>query len=596
MRIERLTIRDFRSLAAVSIELDPHVTVLVGANNAGKTSILDALAAVLNFRGGLVFSEQDFRSTDASKSARAAPPIQVELAIAPGAGARFVPGELGERAAQINSDSEERYFLRLETRWNFDPSVAGLETTLVELRADGQVLGRLGRFPFVESLPLHPFGTERDLKRGLSGRWSDWGRILADARPSPEVRTRAMGRFQGASTYLVKNTPGLDTVREALGDAGTITGIGAMDVKLSAAPDDVDELLRRVGIELRLPGALRSFAGERHGHGTQGALLFAVYRLHAQRLCAGRETVCPVMTVEEPEVHLHPTAQRALGNALALLPGQVVMTSHSPEMVTARVRPILVRSCKGTATAKNGVWTSLVAAHPRALFARCLLLVEGMEALSLSLCAQALNFDLHERGVEVVDVRGQGNLLPLWETFGPVGFDLPTACLADGDAPQFLAAFIGKLHSTKRIASKPALAEQHKVLLKNAYFVTKRGRNIEEALVEDTEADVDAELHRLTAQDFAAWRSLHSLQRLSAPRCNRANALRSKRLSKLTPGLSLVSDLTDQEARVERLARNKSVIPDVIRALTVNGTDSSRIPPGFRQALQWVERATRVSR
>lgn len=593
MRLERLTVRNLRAIAAVEIRLDPRVTILVGTNNAGKTTVLDALAAILGFRGGLAFSEQDFRSTDPSRSARSAPPIEVEIEIAPSTGPRFLPGELGQQTAQVVAGGNERYFLRLETRWNVDPTVAGLASTLVALRADGHVLTTLGRFPFGDAIPLHPFGSERDLRRGLSGRWSDWGRIVAEARPPADVRSRVMARLRTASSFLVKNSPGLDRIRGALGEAGTITGIGAMDVTLSAAPDDVDELLRRVAIELRLPGARRTFAGERHGLGTQGALLFAVYRLHAQRLAQARGGVSPVMTIEEPEAHLHPTAQRALGAALTTLPGQVVMTSHSPEMLISNVQPVLLRNEGGTAEARTAPWTADVAANPRALFARCVLIVEGMEALALDLCARALGFDLHERGIEVVDARGQGNITRLWQAFGPVGFNIPVACLGDGDVQQHLDAFLVALRAGGVITQHPAPNLRHRVLAQHAYFVVKKGRNLEEALVEDYEADVDAVLLASTGETFATWRASNASSLLADKRCNRVNALRGARRRQLKQRISRVADLSDREARIDRLARQKAAIPDVLRALTLNGTDAKRIPVGFRNALRWVERRTR---
>jgi energy-coupling factor transporter ATP-binding protein EcfA2 len=592
VRIERLTIRNLRAIADVSIELDPRVTVLVGTNNAGKTTILDALAAVLGFRGALAFSEQDFRSTDPSRSARTAPPIEVEISIAPTTGPRFIAGELGQQVPQVTPNGE-RYFLRLETRWGADPSVAGLSSTLLVLRADGQVLHTLGRFPFSDAIPLHPFGAERDLRRGLGGRWSDWGRIVAESRPPADVRTRVISRLQSASKFLVKNSPGLDTIRGALGEAGTITGIGAMDVNLSAAPDDVDELLRRVAIELRLPGARRAFAGERHGLGTQGALLFAVYRLHAERLANGRPGVSPIMTIEEPEAHLHPTAQRALGAALRRLPGQVVLTSHSPEMVTASVKPVLVRNERGTARARTAPWSADIAANQRALFARCLLIAEGLEALALDVCARSLGFDLHERGIEVIDARGQGNIVRLWQTFGPLGFEIPVACLADGDVPQNLTTFLNALRAGGRIAQLPAPNARNRALSQHAYFVVKVDRNIEEALVEDHAADVDAVLLTSTGLTHADWRTACATNLLSQKRCNRANALRSARRPRLIHQTSTIADLSDEEARIERLSREKAAIPALLRDLTVGGTDATRLPVGFRNALRWVERNTR---
>jgi predicted ATP-dependent endonuclease of OLD family len=137
MRIESLRIRNLRAIADITIQLDRRVIVLVGANNAGKTTILDALAAIVGFRGGIAFTEQDFRSTDPTRSARAAQPIEIEIEIAPSDGSRFVAGELGQQSPQIRADGQERVRLRLQTRWDADPSVAGLATTLTTLRVDG---------------------------------------------------------------------------------------------------------------------------------------------------------------------------------------------------------------------------------------------------------------------------------------------------------------------------------------------------------------------------------------------------------------------------------------------------------------------------
>ena len=44
MRIDRLHIQNFKKFEALEIELNPHFTLLVGENGAGKTSLLDALA------------------------------------------------------------------------------------------------------------------------------------------------------------------------------------------------------------------------------------------------------------------------------------------------------------------------------------------------------------------------------------------------------------------------------------------------------------------------------------------------------------------------------------------------------------------------
>ena len=46
MKIERIQLRDFKPFEQLELELDPNVTLLIGENGAGKTSVLEALSIV----------------------------------------------------------------------------------------------------------------------------------------------------------------------------------------------------------------------------------------------------------------------------------------------------------------------------------------------------------------------------------------------------------------------------------------------------------------------------------------------------------------------------------------------------------------------
>ncbi|HBL31137.1 MAG TPA: ATP-binding protein, partial [Acidobacteria bacterium] len=47
MRIDRLTLRNFKKFEELTLDLHPRFTVLVGENGSGKTTLLDALAVSL---------------------------------------------------------------------------------------------------------------------------------------------------------------------------------------------------------------------------------------------------------------------------------------------------------------------------------------------------------------------------------------------------------------------------------------------------------------------------------------------------------------------------------------------------------------------
>jgi putative ATP-dependent endonuclease of OLD family len=60
MRIKHLTIRNFRSIQTLAVDL-PQVCALVGPNNAGKSNLLDAIRRVL---GGAWLRVSDFGPDD----------------------------------------------------------------------------------------------------------------------------------------------------------------------------------------------------------------------------------------------------------------------------------------------------------------------------------------------------------------------------------------------------------------------------------------------------------------------------------------------------------------------------------------------------
>jgi putative ATP-dependent endonuclease of OLD family len=48
--ITDIRIQDFRALNDVCLNLSPSLTVLIGANNSGKTSVLEAIASAFGWR------------------------------------------------------------------------------------------------------------------------------------------------------------------------------------------------------------------------------------------------------------------------------------------------------------------------------------------------------------------------------------------------------------------------------------------------------------------------------------------------------------------------------------------------------------------
>lgn len=120
-----------------------------------------------------------------------------------------------------------------------------------------------------------------------------------------------------------------------------------VNVSIQVTPPEIERILE-LGTELHLDDGLRTLA-ERKGHGLQRAVLFALLRAWAKVLRAAsvrgtgeaqsprRASESTYFAIEEPELFLHPHAQRQLHKALRDLAGspehQVFLCTHSTYFV-----------------------------------------------------------------------------------------------------------------------------------------------------------------------------------------------------------------------------------------------------------------------
>ena len=79
MYLKEVTIKNFRSLKNVHISFDD-TTILIGENNTGKSTILDAIRIGLNKAiGRTSFDDYDFYMDDKIKSPRDSEGIKITL-------------------------------------------------------------------------------------------------------------------------------------------------------------------------------------------------------------------------------------------------------------------------------------------------------------------------------------------------------------------------------------------------------------------------------------------------------------------------------------------------------------------------------------
>lgn len=130
MRITRIRIENFRSIQSLDLTLG-ETTVFFGANNTGKSAIVDALRIVLSRRWGqrgTGFTEHDVHRTDDGADPRRLPPVTILLVMeepAPGTWDADMVAALEDILA-VMPDGRNILSLRVTCAWSeekeaFDP-------------------------------------------------------------------------------------------------------------------------------------------------------------------------------------------------------------------------------------------------------------------------------------------------------------------------------------------------------------------------------------------------------------------------------------------------------------------------------------------
>jgi putative ATP-dependent endonuclease of OLD family len=195
------------------------------------------------------------------------------------------------------------------------------------------------------------------------------------------------------NTSVIGANAGLTEVMKKIADAGRLVPLDSADpVALEAIPTRVFDMVGKIQVHLKSSQGAK-LPLHRHGEGTQSLAVLMLFQAFAAANLAeayAPESI-PILALEEPEAHLHPSAIRSLGSFLETMTGQILVSSHSGDLVSRVPVMALRRLYKHNGETKigrveSGVFTdrelqtidyNVRLARGHYLFSRCWLLVEG---------------------------------------------------------------------------------------------------------------------------------------------------------------------------------------------------------------------------
>lgn len=380
MRIANLRIENFRGVRSGFVQFGRH-PVLVGDNNTGKTTLIEALTLVLG-RDRLVreLTEHDFFGSNPQAADR----IKVVATVTD------FPSDDPEQSSQWFRDERAVVKWLDEATGEVHPARNNPAWKLccqlgVQARFDRDSLAvETVRYFHDHDEPIDPFADEapapvpgklvQELSFYLvraSRTWDkifSWGNelfkrtVFAAAAQPADALLAERDRLR-APAQPIDADPGIQPLIQNLNNELAFSFPNAPKVQLRLTSTDSRSVMEAVSAHFAGTDGF-SIPAARQGSGLvsmQGLLL--LLELGRARAASGGEFI---MALEEPEVHLPPSAQQRLVQRVQALSTQTFVTTHSP-LVASMADPtsvLILKKHDGVLSAEPFLASPLTAAAP----------------------------------------------------------------------------------------------------------------------------------------------------------------------------------------------------------------------------------------
>lgn len=453
MFLKRIDISRFRGICQLSLQLD-QTTVLIGENNTGKSTILDALQLALggaSARDRIKFAEYDHHLAKSVGQAADGDTIEIVLHFAEQSDGEWPAGiaqQLSE-VIQYDDGGRQSVILRVQSKYDASTSESTPEWDFLDLKMQRLPVKALQYRRSLQSLvPVFYLKSIRDTDREFRPSSPLWGPFVRAMNMAPDVRQGLEDELVDLNRRIIDAHGSFSVIKDYLGNISKMVPLTDSDaVNIEALTGSVLDTLAQTRVSLTSVTGAKIPVG-RHGEGTRSLAIICLFVafLHSNLRGNRSKMASPILALEEPEAHLHPSAAHSVTELLKNPLGQNIIATHSGDLVS-NVKMSSLRRL-GRNGGKVAVFqidrgqfqpkdVLTIDYHIRTtrgniLFARCWLLVEGKtERLVFEQCARICGMDLTREGVYCIDYTQIGSPRMLIKFAKQMGIEW--FIVADGD-------------------------------------------------------------------------------------------------------------------------------------------------------------------
>lgn len=355
MRAIAITIHNFRTFADAELRLSPY-SLLVGANNTGKSNLIDAIR---------VFYEKDIKyeeGRDFPKFPTGDKESWIEIQFEPS------PAEFAllkdEYRLPDGTFRVRKYLQSSETDDEGKPKngiYAYVGGTLSNSRFYGAKNVQQGKFGEVIYVPAVSKLDEHTKLTGPSALRDLINNVLKKIMGRSPAYTALKSAFDGFESALkTETTPDGQSLQKLESEISAEINEWGTSFELFIYPVSPDELVKNlVGHRVKDHTLDQAQDTRSYGQGFQRHLIFTLIRLaaryNAPPIVPTKKDFSPRLTwilFEEPEAFLHPSQIDALNASMEKIAAdegsQILISTHSPQFVSRNIEdlPSLARLCK----------------------------------------------------------------------------------------------------------------------------------------------------------------------------------------------------------------------------------------------------------
>ena len=355
MNISKIEIYNFRGHKETKVNLSKNYNLLVGPNNSGKTSFLQAINLVIGFNRQY-YKENDFFADVNRNDPKKSEPIKIILEFAEINDDKFPESVIQEFGTFIQFNTEEsdltkdvsdtplRYF-----RICYECAFDDFENKFKEYRYFVDKSNnkfkktQTSDFTYKHStfVPFFYLQSLRDIKKELSVTTSFWGKIKNHLNNEfkEEENIELKDLLDKIHNLDFSNNKSfkmlLDNLKEIKNNL-KISNKSSDVVFLNAFPQNTWELFENLDIYLKNPDSNLTISISEHGEGIQNIIYLLIFKAYIEIILPNyleNKDVTPIIGIEEPEAHLHPHLQKSLFHEILEIKGQKIISTHSPYLV-----------------------------------------------------------------------------------------------------------------------------------------------------------------------------------------------------------------------------------------------------------------------